>query len=480
MDVSRAAALTDERMAAFRAEVDAPAVAYGLVKDGVLVHASGVGALADGRVPGPDDVFRIASMTKSFTASAVLLLRDRGRLRLDDELATYLPRTAGLTAAAGGPAIRIGDLLSMNAGFPTDDPWGDRHESLAISAFDALVENGITSARPPRTGYEYSNLGYALLGRVVAVVSGADYRDLVHAELLDPLGLTATRYDARTVPSDRLVQGYAPTDAGLVPEPLTAPGAFSPMGGLHSSVQDLATWVGGFQAAWAPGAAHPLDRWSRREMQEQHSYIAAAVLPASGDVPERVVAASYGYGLVVEDDARLGRLVSHSGGYPGFGSHMRWHPASGWGVIALGNRTYFPARRICGTVLSAIVEQHRGENAVDALESVWPRTREAMAVVESLVESWDDSVADRWFAPNMDLDRPRAERRAAVEGVRSRIGASSRAATPVVSTTPAMARWWLDGTEGTAYAEVLLSPDREPLIQSLTVSTEPVPETTWD
>ena len=86
MDVSRAAALTDERMAAFRAEVDAPAVAYGLVKDGELVHASGVGALADGRVPGPDDVFRIASMTKSFTASAVLLLRDRGRLRLDDEL----------------------------------------------------------------------------------------------------------------------------------------------------------------------------------------------------------------------------------------------------------------------------------------------------------------------------------------------------------------------------------------------------------
>ena len=115
MDVSRAAALTDDRMAAFRAEVDAPAVAYGLVKDGELVHASGAGALADGRVPGPDDVFRIASMTKSFTASAVLLLRDRGRLRLDDELATHLPWAAGLTASGGGPEIRICDLLAMNA-----------------------------------------------------------------------------------------------------------------------------------------------------------------------------------------------------------------------------------------------------------------------------------------------------------------------------------------------------------------------------
>ncbi len=479
MDVTRAAALTDERMAAFRTEVDAPAVAYGLVKDGVLVHASGVGALADGRAPGPDDVFRIASMTKSFTASAILLLRDRRQLRLDDELAAYLPWAAGLTAAGGGPAIRVGDLLAMNAGFPTDDPWGDRHESLAIADFDALVENGITFARPPRTGYEYSNLGYALLGRVVALASGTDYRDLVHAELLGPLGLTATRYDARAVPSDRLVQGYAPTDAGLVAEPLTAPGAFSPMGGLHSSVRDLATWVGGFQSAWTGAAAHPLDRWSRREMQEQHSSIAAAVLPAT-DVPERVVSAGYGFGLVVEDDVRLGRVVSHSGGYPGFGSHMRWHPASGWGVIALGNRTYFPAHRICGTVLASIVEQHRTDHPVDVLATVWPRTREAMAVVESLVESWDDTVADRWFAPNMDLDRPRAERRAAVEGVRSRIGAFGRASNPVVSTTPSMARWWLEGSEGTAYAEVLLTPDREPLIQSLTVSTDPVPDTTWD
>ena len=442
MDVSRAAALTDERMAAFRAEVDAPAVAYGLVKDGELVHASGVGALADGRVPGPDDVFRIASMTKSFTASAVLLLRDRGLLRLDDELATYLPWAAGLTASGGGPTIRICDLLAMNAGFPTDDPWGDRHESLALEAFDALVENGISFARPPRTGYEYSNLGYALLGRVVAVASGAGYLDLVRRELLDPLGMSATRYDARDVPAGRLVPGYASTDTGLVAEPLTAPGAFSPMGGLHSSVRDLASWVAGFQGAWSGGGPHPLDRWSRREMQEQHSHIAAATVPASDDVPERIVSASYGYGLVVEDDRRLGRVVSHSGGYPGFGSHMRWHPASGWGVVALGNRTYVPAYRICGAVLASIVEQHRAEHPVDALAGVWPRTREAMDVVESLVEAWDDALAARWFAPNVDLDRPRAERRAAVEGVRSRIGAFTRSAAPVVSTTPAQARWW--------------------------------------
>jgi CubicO group peptidase (beta-lactamase class C family) len=483
MDLATAAALVDGRMAAFRAEVDSPGIAYGLVKDGVLVHAGGVGevVLGSGRVPGADDVFRIASMTKSFTAATVLLLRDRGALRLDDALATYLPWTEGLPPAGGGPVITIRDLLSMDAGLPTDDPWGDRHESLPISEFDALVANGITFARPPRTGYEYSNLGYALLGRVLTVVSGTDYPDLVARELFAPLGMTATRYAASEVPPAALVQGYAPRDAGLVPEPLTGPGAFSPMGGIHSTVGDLARWVAGFAGSWRePAPAHPLSRWSLREMQEQHTYIAAGLVPATDDVPERVVSASYGFGLVVEDDRRLGRFVSHSGGYPGFGSHMRWHPGSGWGVVALGNRTYFPAYRICAAVLASIVEGHRTDHPADPGAALWPRTREAMEVVESLLGSWDDALAEAWFAPNVDLDRPLAERRAALEAVRARIGPVTRSSRPVVSTSPAHVRWWLEGPEGTAYAEVLLSPDREPLISSLTVSTDPVPPTSWD
>ena len=482
MHTASAVALADERLAAFRTEIDAPGIAYGLVKDGELVHAAGTGevVLGSGRVPALDDVFRIASMTKSFTASAVLLLRDRGALRLDDPLSDHLLWTGGLRAEGGGPDITLRDLLSMNAGFPTDDPWGDRHESLGIEDFDALVANGISFARPPRTGYEYSNLGYALLGRVVTVVSGTDYREFVASELLAPLGMTATRYDAREVPADRLVQGYHPVEAGLVPEPLSVPGAFSAMGGLHSSVRDVARWVGGFQGSWTGDVDHPLSLWSRREMQEQHSYVAAAAVPATGDVPERVVSASYGFGLVAEDDRRLGRFVSHSGGYPGFGSHMRWHPRSGWGVVVLGNRTYTPAHRVGSVLLAEIVEAHRAEHPVDVATTLWPRTRAAMDVVESLATAWDDALADAWFAPNVDLDRPRAERRAAVDGVRARIGAFARADRAWESSSPAHVRWWLTGDEGTAYAEVLLTPDRVPLIQSLTVSTDPVPDSTWD
>ena len=357
MDVSAAAALLDERVVAFRADLEVPAVVAGLLRHGELVHVSGAGTVetSGGRTPGERDVLRIASMTKSFTASAVLLLRDRGALRLDDTLATYLPWAEGLRAPEGGLPVTVRDLLSMRAGLPTDDPWGDRHESLSVEDFDALVAGGLSLARPPRTGFEYSNLGYALLGRVVTIAGGTDYRAFVNAEVLAPMGMADTGYDVALAPPDRLVRGYSVVDAGLVPEPPTGPGAFSPMGGLHSSVRDLATWVGAFQRSWHGPTAHPLDRWSLREMQEPQRLVGTAVTPARGGSDQQVVTSSYAFGLVTDDDAALGRFVSHSGGYPGYGSHMRWHPATGWGVVALANRTYAPCSRLAGEVMNDLV-----------------------------------------------------------------------------------------------------------------------------
>ena len=98
----------------------------------------------------------IASMTKSVTALAVLLLRDRGALRLDDRLDEHLPWASSLRAAADGHPIELRDLLTMTAGLPTDDPWGDRQEDLPLADFDALVA-GLSFAAVPRTAWEYSN-----------------------------------------------------------------------------------------------------------------------------------------------------------------------------------------------------------------------------------------------------------------------------------------------------------------------------------
>ena len=166
-----------------------PGMAYGVVIAGDLVHARGLGTLHHGedRVPDADSVFRIASMTKSFTASAVLLLRDEGALRLDEPVGTYVPELAGFRGAtADSPLITVRHLLTMSGGLPTDDPWGDRLQGLPLDAFAELLGGGFTFAWPPGTAFEYSNLGYGILGRVLTNVSGQEYRDLIRDRLLDP------------------------------------------------------------------------------------------------------------------------------------------------------------------------------------------------------------------------------------------------------------------------------------------------------
>ena len=137
---------TDEIVRRFHERGGQPAISYGIVRDGELVHAAGFGnrwldgPVAGNTVPDEQTVFRIASMSKSFTASAIMLLRDEGALSLDDPAASYVPHLAGWVngAVAAGP-LTIRHLLTMTAGFPTDDPWGDRQQGLPLDEFGAFL-----------------------------------------------------------------------------------------------------------------------------------------------------------------------------------------------------------------------------------------------------------------------------------------------------------------------------------------------------
>src|SRR5262245_1922255 len=165
----------DEAFAKQQVDAKVPGIAWGVIRGGELVHAGGAGTIRDGedRTPDADSIFRIASMTKSFTAATLLTLRDEGRLRLDDEVATYVPQLAGWRhPAADAPAITIRHLLTMTTGLPTDDPWGDRQQGLPIDAFVRLLAAGPTFAWTTGTQFDYSNLGYGILGRVVTAASG--------------------------------------------------------------------------------------------------------------------------------------------------------------------------------------------------------------------------------------------------------------------------------------------------------------------
>jgi CubicO group peptidase (beta-lactamase class C family) len=463
-----------------------PGLAYGVVAGGSLVHAGGLGERCLGG-PAPDagTVFRIASMTKSFTAAAVLALRDDGALALDDPAEEYVPELRGLRlATADSPPISIRHLLTMTAGFPTDDPWGDRQQGLPPAEFAELLTGGLSFAWAPGTFFEYSNLGYAILGRIVAAAASTGYPEFVRDRLLLPLGLSRTRFEVAEFPATHLARGYRRDGthwAELVPDPY---GAFAPMGGLYSCVADLARWVSGFAAAFPPGedaagGPHPLARATRREMQMWQ-----VALPRRG--PSRLVGdcgqAGYGFGLFVEEDSRHGLIVQHSGGYPGFGSHMRWRPETGIGVIVLANSTYAAAHPLGERMLDAILRRRprpasghlpvRGPAAAPG--GPWPETRRAQQVASGLLQAWDDAAADRLFSPNVAQDQPFAERQSAIGSIRQRIGEfRDDPGRPFEFDSPAHCRWWLRGERGVVQAEIRLTPERHPRVQSLALAVPP-------
>ena len=464
----------------FAAGAPAPGVVYGIVIGGELVHARGLGTLRVGvqALPDRDSVFRIASMTKSFTAAAVILLRDGGRLRLDDPVSTWVPELADLArATADSPPITIEHLLTMSAGFPTDDPWGDRQQGLDPALFAAFLREGISLAWAPGTRFEYSNLGYGILGRVITRAAGVEYRDFVRDELLVPLGMNATAFLQEGVPVERLALGYLRRDGAWLEEPIDPYGALASMGGIFTSIGDLARWVAGFTDAFParddPDEGHPLRRASRREMQQIHRAIEPELTWTSADAAPVVVVGGYGYGLGVTHDLRFGRIVEHAGGYPGYGSNMRWQLASGIGVIAFGNARYAPMYR---PVKEALVVLLAAEAAPPRRVVAWRERDEARTAVERLLERWDDADAIRLFAMNVALDEPLALRQAAVERLRDRHGTlRSDESTPPESFSPAHVAWWMTGERGRVHVEMLLSPERPPRVQSLKLTSVPDP-----
>ena len=466
-----------------------PGVAYGVVLGDRLVHSRGLGTLRVGEsgesaTPDASSLFRIASMTKSFTAATILQLRDEGRLRLDDPIVEHVPEMAGVRLPTlDSPQITIRHLLTMSAGLPTDDPWGDRQQGLDLDAFRQLLRGGLSFVWAPGTRFEYSNTGYGILGRLITNVTGREYRDVVRERILDPLGMTSTDYDDLRVPEERRAHGYVWRESRYLEEPIDSYGALASMGGIFSTVEDLAKWVAGFidavPARDDPDITHPLRRASRREMQQPMVPIDAWISQRSADAAIDLEVSAYGFGLFTIDDTRHGRIVSHSGGYPGFGSNMRWHPASGLGVIALTNHRYGPATPLARDLLHALLAADAAPVRRVQAES---RTEAARAGIERLLASWDDALAAELFAMNVELDEPVLDRKITIANLRDRHGALRRdTAEPEESRTPFQLVWWLVGERGgRVRVEILLSPEATPKVQTFAVTSVPDPSEAMD
>ncbi|MFY0532201.1 serine hydrolase domain-containing protein [Nannocystis pusilla] len=189
-------------------------LAAGVVIDGELAWFRGYGHRdpARGLPVERDSVFGIGSITKTFTALAVLKLRDEGRLDLDRPAATYLPALDDIAyPTADSPRFTIRQLLTHTAGLPRMGNFAEYPETPPSRAEFLATLAGIGLDRPPGERRVYSNLGFQLLGPLVEAVAGVDHRRLVRDQILAPLGMTSTVWAPEDVPGDRLAIGHERT-----------------------------------------------------------------------------------------------------------------------------------------------------------------------------------------------------------------------------------------------------------------------------
>lgn len=449
-----------------------PAAAFGVVVDGDLVLAKGWGAQGpSGGAVDADTVFRIASMTKSFTALAILRLRDEGKLSLDDPVSKWVPELAGMPkATADSPEITIRHLLTHSAGFPEDNPWGDRQLAQSDAFLATMARAGIPFSNAPGVAFEYSNTGYALLGRVVARASKMRYRDYVDANILKPLGMTSTFWEASAVPPGRLVTGMRLEGETPVDEPLLGDGAFGAMGGLFSTVRDLARYTAFFLSAWPPRDdpdAGPVSRASRREMQQAARTTGASVKIAADGKP-RLTAGGYGYGLNDRATCQFRHVVSHGGGLPGYGSLMLWLPEHGVALVALANLRYAGWSGIFNDALDALAG---GGGLKARVPQAAPALRAAYGAVNRLYTAWDDRAFDALAADNLVLDTPLEKRRREFADLRAKHGACVPRA--LEAENALRGEWTLACERGEIALKITLSPTQPPKVQLLEAKSDP-------
>jgi CubicO group peptidase (beta-lactamase class C family) len=275
--------------------------------------------------------------------------------------------------------------------------------------------------------------------------------------------MTATTWDVDGLDprSGRSARGYRAEQGAFVAEDLLPDGAFGPMGGLATSIVDFSKYVAAHLRAWPPRdgpETGPLRRSSMREMaQIWRSFPAAA---DSG-----VLAAGYGYGWRVETRARFGTVVAHSGGLPGFGSHVAFLPDHGVGVVAFANRTYAKVRLAVDVALEALADTGGLAPRVSGPSSALELARER---VTGLYEHWDDGLAHDSLLGTALLDRDDERRWPDLLALRSRFGACLESG-PIAATGALRGSWPMRCALGTFELEVLLGPMPDGRIQFLEV-----------
>ncbi|MBC7686049.1 MAG: beta-lactamase family protein, partial [Bdellovibrionales bacterium] len=453
-----------------------PGVVYGIVLDGKLVHSRALGfANLESKVPAASDTrFRIASMTKSFVALATLKLRDQGKLQLDDPVSNYLPEFRGVQLpTTDSPVLTVRMLMTMTTGLPEDNPWGDRQMALNNKTLAQFVGGGLSFSSAPGVAFEYSNLGFVMLGKLVTKVSGMRFQEYVTKQILLPLGMTKTSWEYASIPPDKLALGYHWLNNAWQREPMLHDGDAAAMGGLITTMDDFSRYVAFHLDAWPArddADSGPVRRSSVREM---HLPKAFAGMNRKTTLVDGVTAnprvSFYGYGMNWSRDAQDVTVVGHSGGLPGFGSQYRFAPDHGIGVIAFTNLRYGPVYAPTSKVLDVLIERAQLPARAAAPASILLTRQQQVA---QLIQSWDEKLGAEITADNFFLDRSRADWMAKS---REQLGAIGKVVSigPLKAENRLRATFPLVGERGTLDVKFTLTPEREPKVQQLDITPAP-------
>jgi CubicO group peptidase (beta-lactamase class C family) len=335
----KAAAIADiagkleERVAAFVKEHRLPGASAGIVVEDELAWSGGYGFadVSTKRPPDAQTLFRIASITKTFTATAILQLRDEGKLHLDDPAVAFLPELGDASSSFGRiETVTLRRMLSHESGLMGDPPgarwFHDVYEASPAANLARAAEIG--TRIPPNVQQKYSNLAFQLLGEIVARVDGRPYVEAIHARILEPLGMRSSGF--HPLPADleaRRAVGYRAR--WLADEFVPAEGLAefpAAEGGLQSSVEDVARWLSAqFPMERAPeGHRTVLADATLREMHRPR-YL-------EGEKWEEAWCIGW-YAMRKKDTV----WIQHSGGLPGFITNACFHAAERMGAIAFLN-----------------------------------------------------------------------------------------------------------------------------------------------
>ncbi|PKV93790.1 CubicO group peptidase (beta-lactamase class C family) [Amycolatopsis echigonensis] len=292
----------------------APSLVAAVVRGGEVVWSGARGRVGDRR-PDDDTQYRLGSITKTMIATAVMRLRDEGKLDLTDPLERHLPGTAF-------GSVTIAQLLSHTSGLTSESPgqWWERSPGADWEALVASLEKGATKLRPG-SKFHYSNVGYGVLGELVARHRERPWFDVVRDEILTPLGMNRTTPH----PEGAHAEGFAvhPFADVLMPEKWPDAGAMAPAGQLWSTITDLGRWtsfLGGHTGdVLSPGTVDEMRTMNTVDDTE-------------------VWSTGFGLGLmVVRYQGR--HLAGHTGSMPGFLAATLVDPRSGTGALCLANST---------------------------------------------------------------------------------------------------------------------------------------------